>query len=85
MHVRLFGRDFRLMSALLNLVVDLLFHISINDMWFVFGDQLVSSSVSHSSRQARSRPGGKFLGFLFEFGGQTDNVSAIHSVSQSIN
>ena len=61
MHVRLFGRDFRLMSTLLNLVVDLLFHISINGM-FVFGDQLVSSSVSHSSRQAGSWPGGKFLG-----------------------
>ena len=80
MHVRLFGRDFRLMSTLLNLVVDLLFHISINDMWFVFGDRLVSSSVSHLNKQARSWPGGTFLGLR---GRQAVNWLASYSVLHS--
>ena len=48
MRLRVFGRDFRLMSMLLNLAVDLLFHVSINDNWQVVA---TSQSVRQAGRQ----------------------------------
>ena len=118
------------MSMLLNLAVDLLFHVSINDMQLGCGDQSISQagrqavelhfhvptnhmqlvsgdqSAAQSVRQRGRHAAGQAVKFsarqsskqstgqpvvqyfthagMFELNGQTVNVSAIHSVSQSI-
>ena len=130
MRVRLYGRDFRFMSMLLNLAVDLLFHVSINDMQLGCGDQSISQagrqavdlhfhvptnhmqlvsgdqsvvqsvrqrgrhaagsevkfSARQSSKQSTGQPVVQYFTHagMFELNGQTVNVLAIHSVSQSI-